>query len=189
MKTLFATLATVLVLASPARADGVLDQILTPSDKARLANFDQSSAAALKEAQAGGDPADVAVLDKALAGQAMPMGNPLGAWSCRVIKVGGTLPLTVYPRFKCNWREDDVGWFLEKTSGSQRTQGHFYDGGPTRLTYVGAGHVAGEAPRRYGQDAKENQVAFAERRAPNRIVLMFPEPQYESKLDILVLER
>ncbi|RPH73446.1 MAG: DUF4893 domain-containing protein [Hyphomicrobiales bacterium] len=82
-----------------------------------------------------------------------------------------------------------VGWFLEKTSGSQRTQGHFYDDGPTRLTYVGAGHVAGEAPRRYGQDAKENQVAFAERRDPNRIVLMFPEPQYESKLDILVLER
>jgi hypothetical protein len=60
---------------------------------------------------------------------------------------------------------------------------------PTRLTYVGAGHVAGEAPRRYGQDTTENQVAFAERRAPNRIVLMFPEPQYESKLDILVLER
>ena len=59
MKTLFATLATVLVLASPARADGVLDQILTPFDKARLANFDQSSAAALKEARAGGDPADV----------------------------------------------------------------------------------------------------------------------------------
>ena len=79
MKTLFATLATVLVLASPARADGLLDQILTPFDKARLANFDQSSAAALREARAGGDPADVAVLDKALAGQAMPIGNPLGA--------------------------------------------------------------------------------------------------------------
>lgn len=189
MKTLFAIFAALLVLSSPARADGVLDQILTPVDKARLANFDQSSAAALREARADGDPADVAVLDKALAGQAMPIGNPLGAWSCRVIKVGGTLPLTVYPRFKCIWREDGTGWFLEKTSGSQRTQGHFYDDSPTRLTYVGAGHVAGEAPRKYGQDAAENQVAFAERRAANRIVLMFPEPQYESKLDILVLER
>ena len=189
MKTLSVTLAAMLMLAAPALADGVLDQILTPFDKARLARFDQSSAAALGEARAGGDPADVAVLDKALAGQAMPIGNPLGAWSCRVIKVGGTLPLTVYPRFKCNWGEDGVGWFLEKTSGSQRTQGHFYDSGPTRLTYVGAGHVAGEAPRAYGQEARENQVAFAERRSANRIILMFPEPQYESKLDILVLER
>jgi hypothetical protein len=189
MKSPFAVLATLLLLASPARADGVLDQILTPFDKARLANFDQSSAAALREARAGGDPADVAVLDKALAGQPMPIGNPLGEWSCRVIKVGGTLPLTVYPRFKCTWREDGTGWFLEKTSGSQRTQGHFYDDGPTRLTYVGAGHVAGEAPRTYGQVATENQVAFAERRAANRITLMFPEPHYESKLDILVLER
>ncbi len=189
MKILIATLATFLLLAVPARADGVLDQILTPVDKARLANFEQSSAAALREARSGGDPADVAVLDKALAGQAMPIGNPLGEWSCRVIKVGGTLPLTVYPRFKCNWREDGTGWFLEKTSGSQRTQGHFYDDGPTRLTYVGAGHVAGEAPRKYGQDAAENQVAFAERRAANRIILLFPEPHYESKLDILVLER
>ena len=58
-----------------------------------------------------------------------------------------------------------------------------------RLVYVGAGHVAGEPPRRYGDDAQQNQVAITERLAENRIILLFPEPQYESKIDILVLER
>jgi hypothetical protein len=54
---------------------------------------------------------------------------------------------------------------------------------------VGAGHVAGEAPRRYGDDPLHNQVAVVERLGENRILLFFPAPQFESKLDILVLER
>jgi hypothetical protein len=54
---------------------------------------------------------------------------------------------------------------------------------------VGAGYVAGEAPRRYGEDPQYDQVAIAERRAENRLVLLFPAPQFESKLDVLLLER
>lgn len=189
MTRYLAALVLALGLSATAWADGSLDRILAPEDKARLANLDATAATALAEARAGGSPADLAVLDRALAGEALPIGNPAGRWACRIIKVGGTLPLTVYPPFTCMWGEDGTGWTLAKTDGSQRTTGHFYDSAPDRLTYVGAGHVAGDAPRRYGEDPQENQVAVAERRGPNRIILMFPEPRYESHLDILVLER
>jgi hypothetical protein len=78
---------------------------------------------------------------------------------------------------------------LQKLTGSQRTKGMFYTLSATRLAYLGAGYVADEAPRRYGEDPKHDQVAIAERRAGNRLILLFPAPQFESKLDVLLLER
>ena len=101
----------------------------------------------------------------------------------------GQLPLVVYGWFKCRISDDGAGWMLEKLTGSQRTTGRFYTLSATRLAYLGAGYVEGEKPRAYGEDPKENQVALVERRAKNRIILLFPAPQYESKLDVLVLER
>ena len=59
----------------------------------------------------------------------------------------------------------------------------------TRLAYLGAGHYHYEEPRAYGVAAEHDQVAIAERRAKNRIILLFPAPKMESKLDVLVLER
>lgn len=175
-----------------ARADGALASLLTPYDKERLATFDETFKAAVAEAKAGGSAADIAVLDQALAGTALSVTegyDATGTWKCRTIKLGGTLPLTVYPWFTCRISDDGAGWVLEKLSGSQRTKGRFYTNSATQLAYVGAGYVAGEAPRKYGQDARENQVAIAEQRAKNRLILMFPAPQYESKADILLLER
>ena len=181
-----------LLLATPALADGTLDGILSHADKQRLLQFESTMADALRQARAGGDAADVALLDRLLTSKPLPFDeafDPTGPWRCRTIKLGGLLPLIVYPPFKCRIDDDGAGWFLKKLSGSQRTQGRFYTEGPARLIYVGAGHVAGEPPRRYGDDPKEDQVARAERRGKERMLLMFPEPQYESKLDILVLER
>lgn len=180
-----------LLHAAAAQADGTLDGILTAEDKARLARFDQTLAGALDEAAAGA-PADVAVLRSALDGKPLPLADgydPRGNWSCRVLKLGKIAPLTVYPPFKCVIGEDDMGWMLRKVSGSQRTEGHFYTESTTRLVYVGAGHVQGENPRRYGESPDENQVAIVERLGEKRILLFFPQPQYESNLDILVLEK
>lgn len=64
----------------------------------------------------------------------------------------------------------------------------FYGLSANRLAYLGAGYVTGETPRVYGQDATADQVAVVERRARNKLVFLFPAPQYESKLDILVME-
>ncbi|WP_421693185.1 DUF4893 domain-containing protein [Aestuariivirga sp.] len=192
MKRILITLMVLATAISVARADGELDKLLTSFDKQRLAQFDETERQALAEARAGGSREDVAVLDAALAGSPLAVEgafDPVGNWKCRTIKAGGTLPLTVYSWFNCRISDDGAGWVLEKISGSQRTTGRFYTLSATRLAYLGAGHVAGEAPRRYGEDAKEDQVAIVERLAKNRLVFQFPAPQYESKLDILVLER
>lgn len=177
---------------SIARADGALDRLLTAFDKDRLARFDPILAEALAEARAGGEKEDVALLDSLLEGKPLPLAedfDPVGDWRCRIIKVGGTLPLTVYPWFKSRISDDGAGWVLEKLTGSQRTKGRFYTLSATRLAYAGAGFTAGERAPAYGENAGENQVAIVERRDRNRILLLFPAPQRESKLDIMVLER
>lgn len=192
MKTILIALFVTLAGATLSHADGALDKRLTAFDKDRLARFDAIVAEALAEARSGGSREDVQVLEAALSGSALPLPegfDPTGDWRCRTIKAGGGLPLTVYSWFKCRILDDGAGWMLEKLTGSQRTKGMFYTLSANRLAYAGAGYVADEKPRSYGADAQSNQVAIAERRAENRIILMFPAPQYESKLDILVLER
>jgi hypothetical protein len=178
--------------ALPASADGDLDILISAFDKDRLGRFESIREEALKEARAGGSAADLEVLDAALAGQPLAMSgsfDPTGTWRCRTIKAGGLLPLVVYPWFKCSISADGSGWFLKKVSGSQMTQGRLYTESNTRLVYLGAGHVRGESPRKYGEAVREDQVAIVERLGENRLVLQFPAPQYESKFDLLILER
>ena len=192
MRKLFFAALFLMVGTATAVADGVLDSRISAADRKRLAAFDATFAEALAEAWAGGAAADKAVLEDVLAGKPLPLAegfDATGSWRCRTLKAGGTLPLTVYPWFKCRISDDGAGWMLEKLTGSQRTRGFFYTLSGDRLAYLGAGYVAGETPRRYGDDAIQDQVAYAERRAPSRIILMFPAPHFESKLDILVLER
>jgi hypothetical protein len=190
-KILFSLLALT-AATSIANADGALDKRLTPFDKERLANIDTTVASALAEARAGGTKDDIATLDAAVSGTPLPLAegyDPNGTWKCRTIKAGGTLPLTVYPWFACRISEDGAGWQFEKLTGSQRTKGMFYTLSANRLAYLGGGYVIGDKPRVYGEDAKENQVAIVERRGKNKLIFLFPAPQYESKLDILVMER
>lgn len=192
MRKILFSLFALAVAAAVAKADGILDKRLTSFDKDRLATVDATVNTALAEARAGGSKEDIAILDAALAGTPLPFTggyDPNGAWKCRTIKAGGTLPLTVYPWFACRISEDGAGWQFEKRTGSQRTKGMFYTLSPTRLAYLGALYYHYEKPRSYGQDPKENQVAVVERRGENRLVFLFPSPQYESKLDILVMER
>lgn len=190
-KIIIAFLALV-VFSSVARADGEMIWIITVGDDLKLQKFDATYKEAIAEAKAGGSPADVKELEAVLAGPVLSIDggpDPTGEWRCRTIKAGGTVPLTVYGWFKCRISDDGTGWVLEKTTGSQRTTGKFYTASDTRLTYLGASHVAGEEPRRYGQTPWQNQVAYAERRGDKRILLMFPAPNFESKLDILELQR
>jgi hypothetical protein len=192
MRRIILALAAVLGGISAAQADGELDKRLTPFDKDRLARAETIMAEALAEAKAGGSAEDLRLLDAALGGSPLPLAegyDPTGDWKCRTIKAGGGLPLVVYGWFKCRITDDGSGWVLQKLSGSQRTSGTFYTLSETRLAYLGAGHYGYEKPRRYGEDPKQDQVAIVERRAKDRIILLFPAPQFESKLDVLVLER
>jgi len=192
MKRMLLTLLLLLAGSPLVHADGTLDTRISAFDKDRLARFDAIMTEALADARAGGSAGDIKLLEDALAGTALPLAegfDPTGDWKCRTFKAGGGVPLVAYGWFKCRISDDGSGWMLQKLTGSQRTSGLFYTLSATRLAYLGAGHYAGEEARRYGEDAKQDQAAVAERRGENRIVIMFPAPQFESKLDVLVLER
>jgi hypothetical protein len=82
---------------------------------------------------------------------------------------------------------EDLATLNAALAGSPLTLAEGFD--PTGNWACRTIKAGGETPRAYGEDTKENQVALVERRAKNRMILMFPAPQYESKLDVLVLER
>lgn len=189
----FAVLAFACVAVTGLRADGVVFGKMTPTDRAKLESYEAIRAKAIAEARSSGSKQEVAALDRALAGKPVSVHNGFdarGNWRCRVLKLGKTDPrLVVYPWFACRMSEDGAGLRLEKTSGSQRTSGYFYDDGDTRMIYLGALHYGDEQPMRYGVDQKRNMVAYAFALGPKRMRLEFPEPEYESLLDVMEMER
>jgi hypothetical protein len=99
------------------------------------------------------------------------------------------LPLVVYGWFKCQVSDDGSGWLLEKTSGSQRMTGEFYDDGDKRLIYLGSFHVAGDPVKPYGDGPQTDQVGYAFRSGPEAWRIELPAPYYESTLDIMEFKR
>ena len=82
--------ALLTLAAGPAFADGEIDRLMTPADKARLQNYGETRKAALAEAR-GGEPSDVATLDGIVAKPLVPFQDLdlTGNWQCRTIKAGG----------------------------------------------------------------------------------------------------
>jgi hypothetical protein len=186
----FALAALFALSAGSAFADGAVQKLMTPADKERLEKYGETRKAALAEAR-DGYAAEVEQLDALLAKPllSLPDFDLGGEWQCRTIKAGGLSPLVVYDWFKCRVSDDGSGWKLEKTSGSQRTTGRFYDDGEKRLIYLGSSSIAGETPKPYGSGPESDQVGYAFRTGPSEWRIEFPAPQYESKLDILELRR
>ncbi|NKX44533.1 DUF4893 domain-containing protein [Roseicyclus persicicus] len=191
---LAATLA--LALGPAAEAQEVT---IAPGDAARLAAYDTHFGAAMAEAMAGGAPADIAALTTALAGDPIPPAGLEGDWTCRVMKLGGILPLTVYSPFRCRiTRTADGGLFLEKLTGSQLTSGRIVET-EDGLVYLGVGYIAGAEPITYEQyhsgaippsaGQVTSDVGYVEMVSPNRARVLFPAPMLESRFDILELTR
>lgn len=181
-----------LACASYAHADGAITKIITKTDQARLDKYGETRSAAISEARKGGAEADVKRLDETLAKPDLAFGesfNMVGDWQCRTTKLGKEPPLVIYGWFKCRVTDDGSGWMLEKTSGSQRTKGRFYTDSDKRLTYLGAGYIAGEKPKNYGAGTDTDQVGYTYRTSDNALRIEFPAPVRESLLDILELKR
>lgn len=180
------------IAGGPVLADGALPKILTARDKQRLTAFDATRIAALAEARTGGSKEDLAVLDRVLGGKQQTFGQGFdmtGEWRCRTLKLGRSVSLAVYGWFKCRITDDGSGWRLEKTNGSQRTSGRFFNQSDTRLVYLGAMHMGTESALAYGKTADRDQVAIAVRADEDRVRLEFPSPVFDSNFDILELER
>ncbi len=179
-----------LAAASPARATGEIESLITDADRARLDAFDATREKALAEAR-GGAAADVAILDAVTGAPALPLDgfDPLGDWKCRTIKAGGLATLVVYGWFDCRITDDGAGWTLEKLSGSQRTTGRFFTDGDLRNVYLGGFFVAGDAAPRYGAGPESDQVGYMVRTGEDAFRIEFPAPRYESLFDVLEFRR
>jgi hypothetical protein len=177
--------------ASQAFATGEIESLITTADRARLERYEETRAQALEVARKGGAAEDIATLDAVLAGEPAAFADfdLTGDWRCRTIKAGGSLPLVVYGWFKCRVSDDGSGWVLEKTTGSQRTKGRFFTDSDTRLAYLGAFYVNDDAAPPYGSGPESDQAGYAFRTGEAEWRIEFPEPYYESKLDILEVRR
>ncbi len=192
--TVVALLATAVLSLSDATAlaSGTLAaRTLTRADRARLAQYDSVSKAAILAARDHGAAGDLREANRALAGAPRRIlgDDLLGLYRCRTIKMGGSLPLTVYGWFSCKIDLDERGYRLVKTTGSQRFTGHFIDESETRLIYYGATHTISERPVSYGYDADRDQVGYFFKTGPRSYRLELPLPRFESKFDVIELER
>lgn len=190
MSVRLTTLLLAMSVSTAALADGAVQKLITAADKTRLENYGETRKAALAEAQKG-LPEDLAQLDAVLAKPFEPFAgfDMTGNWRCRTIKVGGLSELIIYDWFKCKVTDDGSGWRLEKTTGSQRTKGAFYDDNEKRLIYLGSFFVSGDRVKPYGSGPESDQVGYAFRTGPAEWRIEFPAPYYESKLDILEFRR
>jgi hypothetical protein len=181
-----------LVVGVPALADGQVVELLSDADDAVIESFDARRADALSAVAANPDAAAQAALAEALSGNVLPFDegyDPTGDWRCRILKLGRGEMLTVYGWFACRIFDDGASWVLQKTTGSQRTMGRFYQLDADRLLYLGALHYGYEEPLWWGDDPERNHLAVAARLDDGRIRLEFPAPLAESDFDILELAR
>ncbi len=173
-------------------------QDMRPQEERRLADFHATAGAAILQAMAGGRRGDVDLLQEVLAGAPLdPLQTTLpGTWNCRVLKLGGAVPLVAYANFKCEIAPDGDGFTLQKQSGSQLTKGRIAlrDG---QMIYLGVGYVAETEPPAYaaltpavtGNGAFQPEVGLVEQPDPDRVRILFPAPILESDFDILYLTR
>lgn len=177
--------------ASAVLADGTVQKLITPADQARLDRYEETRKAALEEARSG-DAADLKQFDRLLARPLVAFSDKdlTGNWRCRTIKVGGHFGvLVIYDWFTCKVTDDGSGWMLEKTGGSQRTKGRFYDDGEKRSIYLGSYYVEGDPIQPYGSGPETDQVGYAFRTGKNAWRIEMPAPRRESRLDILEFRR
>jgi len=162
---------------------------ITYRDATRLDSHEWIKARALEMARAADRPAEFEQVTNLLDLDriAIAEANLSGKWQCRTIKLGGIAALVIYDWFDCTISGNE--WRLEKTSGSQRTQGSFYTLGAQQLVYLGSYHVAGNPVPRYGNGPESDQVGYAFMSAADHWWIEFPAPYRESLMDILEFRR
>lgn len=162
------------------------DLAISPFDKDRLQQMNDTQLIAVGEALAAPSASDRSELGTLLAPLQPVTSLPDGEYRCRTIKIGGILPLTVYGFFNCTVSED--GTRIDKTTGSQRFSGDLV---PTEsgVIYRGALHYGDEQPIGYGANPERDQIGCLVQLAGDtpRYRLDLPAPRFESKHDIIEL--
>ena len=166
-------------------------QVITATDRARLAGLWRAWTTARTQVFAGGQGAawlNLAALTDPVAATADGPPPP-GRYTCRSVKLGtrnaGMPVWTMAGTTAC--RVDAVRGTLRfvRDDGGQRSSGVLYADGD-RLVYLGALSLASEAGLfRYNADPDRNQVGVLTAIGPRRWRLELPWPRWESTLDLV----
>lgn len=175
-------------------AEGSWRGTATDQDRLRIRNWYKSWEAALADARAKGNGADIqreGLLLQPMA--ALP--NPhmaAGDYRCRTIKLGArgrsSLGYIAYGWFRCRVSAEQGLYSLTKLSGSQRPVGLIFPDDLKRQVFLGTLELGDETlPVDYGSDRMRDMAGLIERIGDNRWRLVLPAPAYESLLDVIEL--
>jgi hypothetical protein len=168
--------------------------IATRDDRRRLSDWRRAWVKALGEARPlhrAEIAAEGALLepDAALPQPAPPPGD----YRCRTIKLGtqpgGMLAYVTYPGVRCRIETDESETLVfTKSGGPQRPVGRIFPENSRRMIFLGTLQLGDEpGTMRYGHDKVRDLAAIAERIGPRRWRLAFPNPHFESRLDVIEL--
>ncbi len=179
-----------LALGSPAPAQRWQD-IITPADAERLRQRDSAFAAALAEVQASefaGELAKAALLYDPKKRLENPL-PPEGKYLCATHKLGGKyLAFIAYPDFACAIYGSSATRQFVKLTGSRRPVGFIHADGKRSGVFLGSLMLGDdETLVPYGQDKERDMAGTVERIGKDRWRIVFPNPYYESTLDIIDL--
>lgn len=186
-------LAIVPLLLASATAAQAFDRFgLTPSDVERLTARPTAWLAAFGEASQGGKPHDLAALRAIMGAKPLPIRDVrelAGAWRCRMIKVGGLLPITPYGFFNCRIAGSGDSASFEKLTGSQRSAGDLLRRDAVSFVFRGVGYTDFVPRRPYGTEPGSDEVGLLFRIAADRLRIEFPAPRHESRYNVMELVR
>jgi hypothetical protein len=166
----------------------------TDQDLERIRNWHKSWLAALADARAKGNGADIdreGVLLQPMA--ALPNPHiPAGDYRCRTVKIGAQgrsgLGYVGYGWFRCRVAPEQGLSSLTKLSGSQRPVGLIFPDNLKRQIFLGTLELGDEKMAvNYGSDRMRDMAGLVERIGDNRWRLALPAPAYESLLDVIEL--
>ncbi|MBK1795578.1 DUF4893 domain-containing protein [Devosia sp. WQ 349] len=175
--------------ASAASCTVPADVELRPADVQRIDSFEAARTRGLTEAMASVTKAESKILTDVVGAKTVPFTEiPMGFYQCRVIKLGGIMPVSIYPYFECVVSEMSTA--IEKLTGSQRFLGTLHSNDSGSVFYKGALNYQNEPePIFYGNDAERDQVGcvlLISATSPRyRMELLLP--LYESTFDVIEL--
>jgi hypothetical protein len=164
--------------------------LATRVDRRRLSNWRKAWVKALGQARArhrSEIAAEGRLLDPdaALSDPAPPPGD----YRCRTIKLGGQVGYVVYPPFRCRIERGGGDTLaFAKVAGPQRPEGRIFPESSRRMIFLGTLQLGDEAGTlRYGHDKDRDLAALVERFGERRWRMVFPNPHFESTIDVVEL--
>lgn len=188
----FLACASLWLISQTTVADGAILNLLSPQDHAVLKQLTHQRARVVSDILpllSSTQKSQLLELTRAETHSQINAVAMIGIWQCRFAKLGGDVPMTIYPWFQCVIEEDDVGLLLEKKTGSQRFRGRLYQYSYPELLFLGGFFYATENPVMFGDVRSRDILAVVRNAIDGRLLIEFPAPFAESNFDIVELRR